>query len=178
MDGSWKPTVPTWINRHQATVSAGGPIIRNRTFFFALYDQQFERQRQNARPVVLTDCARNGIFRYWEGWGNGNTLTPTNTSAAAPVIASVDPAGNPVKPATNPNGSAYTGQLRYFSVFGPVTTPPTRPDCSDAVISGAPWDARRPVQDTSGMTQRYLDASLSPINPQRLAGSRPTTTFA
>ena len=158
VDSAWQPTVPTWINRHQATISAGGPIIRNKTFFFALYDQQFERQRQTARAVVLTDCARNGIFRYYEGWGNGNTLTPTNTSAAAPVIASVDPAGNPKKPLTNPNGSAYSGQLRYFSVFGPVTNTPQLPDCSDAQISGAPWDARRPVQDPSGVSQRYLAA--------------------
>jgi len=156
VDGSWKPTEPTWVNRHQATISAGGPILRNKTFFFALYDQQFERQRQTARPVVLTDCARNGIFRYWEGWGNGNTLTPTNTAAAAPTIASVDPAGNPMRPATNPNGSAYTGQLRYFSVFGAVTNTPTLPDCSDAQVSGTPWDTRRPVQDPSGTTQRYL----------------------
>ena len=134
VNGVWKPTQPTWVNRHQATVSAGGPILRNKTFFFTLYDQQFERQRQTARPAVLTDCARNGIFRYWEGWGNGNTLTPTNTAAAAPVIASVDSFGNPVRPATNPNGSAYTGQLRYFSVFGAVTNTPTQArlfGCSD-----------------------------------------------
>ena len=55
---------------------------------------------------MLTDCARNGIFRYWEGWGNGNTLTPTNTAAAAPAIPSVDSFGNPVRPATNPNRNA------------------------------------------------------------------------
>jgi hypothetical protein len=158
VNGIWKPTVPTWINRHQATVSAGGPIIHNKTFFFALYDQQFERQRQTARPVILTDCARNGIFRYWEGWGNGNTLTPTNTSAAAPTIASVDSFGNPVRPATNPNGTPYTGQLRFFSVFGAVTNTPTKPDCSDAQISGTPWDANRTRQDPAGVTQKYLDA--------------------
>ena len=114
VNGVWKPTQPTWINRHQATVSAGGPILKNKTFFFALYDQQFERQRGTARPVVLTDCARNGIFRYWEGWGNGNTLTPTNNGAAAPQIASVDSFGNPVRPSTNPTGTGpYTGQLRH-----------------------------------------------------------------
>jgi hypothetical protein len=157
LDGSWKPTVPTWINRHQATASVGGPIFRNKTFFFVLYDQQFERQRQTARPVVLTDCARNGIFRYWEGWGNGNILTPTNTSAAAPTIASVDATGKPLKPATNPSGTPYTGQLRYFSVFGPVTNTPTLSDCSDAQISGAPWDPKRPAQDPAGVSQRYLD---------------------
>ncbi len=158
VNGVWKPTQPTWVNRHQATVSAGGPILRNKTFFFGLYDQQFERQRGTARPVVLTDCARNGIFRYWEGWGNGNTLTPTNTGTAAPAIASVDSFGNPVRPATSPTGGAYTGQLRYFSVFGAVTNTPTRPDCSDAQISGTPFDANRTQQDPAGITQKYISA--------------------
>jgi len=156
-NGVWKPTQPTWINRHQATVSAGGPIIHNKTFFFALFDKQFERQRNTARPTVLTDCARNGIFRYWQGWGNGNTLTPTNTSATAPVIASVDSFGNPVRPATNPDGTPYTGQLRFFSVFGAVTNTPTAPDCSDAQISSTPFDANRAVKDPSGISQRYLE---------------------
>src|SRR5688572_21507682 len=62
-DGVWTPTKPNWINRHQVTASYGGPIIRNKTFFFALYDKQIERRRDTQRPIVLTDCARNGIFR-------------------------------------------------------------------------------------------------------------------
>src|SRR6185369_15085048 len=107
------------------TVSIGGPILTNKTFFFVLYDQQLERQRNTAKPVVLTDCARNGIFRYWEGWGNGNILTQTNGSATTPLIASVDSSGNPVRPqyapgglpsTSNPTGTPYAGQLRYFSV--------------------------------------------------------------
>jgi hypothetical protein len=31
---------PTWYNRHQYTASLGGPIIRNKTFFFGLFDGQ------------------------------------------------------------------------------------------------------------------------------------------
>jgi hypothetical protein len=74
VNGKWSPAQPTWINRNQLTGSLGGPIIKNKTFFFFLWDQQIERERLTARPVVLTDCARNGIFRYWDGWANGNTL--------------------------------------------------------------------------------------------------------
>ena len=148
LDGKWSPTKPNWTNRHQATVSYGGPIIKNKTFFFALYDQQIERRRSTQRPVVLTDCARNGIFRYWEGWANGNTDTVTNTASLTNSIRpSVDFAGNPVAPTTNPNGTPYTGQLRYFSVFGPVVNTPTQPDCSDAVVQGTPWDANRTKLD-------------------------------
>jgi len=35
----------TWFNRHQSTASLGGPIIRNKTFFFALWDQRIRRER-------------------------------------------------------------------------------------------------------------------------------------
>src|SRR5438552_5640072 len=71
VNGVWTPGQSTWINRNQVTGSLGGPIVKNKTFFFALFDKQFERERLTVRPTVLTDCARNGIFRYWEGWGNG-----------------------------------------------------------------------------------------------------------
>src|SRR5439155_7708936 len=143
VNGVWTPGQPTWINRNQLTGSLGGPIVKNKTFFFALWDQQIERERLTVRPVVLTDCARNGIFRYWEGWANGNTLQVPSPTGSNPTIASVDSFGNPVRPAANPNGSPYTGQLRYYSVFGPLANTPAKPDCSDAVLaSGAsPWDA-------------------------------------
>jgi len=156
VNGVWTPTKPDWTNRHQVTASYGGPIVKNKTFFFVLYDQQIERRRSTQRPVVLTDCARNGIFRYWEGWANGNTDTATSTVGANPIRASVDFSGNPVAPATNPNGTAYTGQLRYFSAFGPVVNTPVRADCSDAVVQGAPWDANRTTMDPAGVSQKFI----------------------
>ncbi len=160
VNGLWSPAQLTWINRHQITGSLGGPIIKNKTFFFTLWDQQLERQRQSVKPQVLTPCARNGVFRYWEGWGNGNTLTPTTTTGN-PAIASVDSFGSPVRPATNPNGTPYTGQLRYFSVFGPLQNAPARPDCSDAVVQGSSWDPLRTGRDPLGITQKYL--TLMPV---------------
>jgi hypothetical protein len=159
VNGAWKPGEVTWINRNQLTGSMGGPIVKNKTFFFTLYDRQFERQRQTIRPIVLTDCARNGIFRYWESWGSGNTQQQTTTTGV-PTIASVDSFGNPLRPSANPGGApgSYTGQLRYFSVFGAVTNTPTKPDCSDAVIGSSPWDNNRTRLDPAGVTQKYLAA--------------------
>ena len=156
VDGQWQPTVPDWINRHQATVSLGGPIVRNKTFFFVLYDQQFENRRTTQTPTVLTGCARNGIFRYWEGWVNGNANSNI-TTGNNPTRPSVDLAGNPLAPETFPNGDPYTGQLRYFSVFGPVVNTPVRPDCSDAVVQDAPWNTLRTGMDPTGLAQRYID---------------------
>src|SRR5215510_1792759 len=155
VNGKWTPGQPPWINRNEFTGSLGGPIVKNKTFFFALFDKQFERDRQNARPVVLTDCAQHGILRYWPGWASGN-INQQTVRTGTPVIASVDSFGNPLRPATNPDGTPYTGQLQYVSVFGPLANIPTKPDCSDAVVSGAPWDANRTKMDPSGTTQKFL----------------------
>lgn len=167
--GVWSPAQNDWQNQNEYTVNAGGPIVKNKTFFFTLWDQQFERDRTQMRPTVLTDCARNGIFRYWEGWANGNTTqVTTGIGSANPTRASVDSFGNPVRPATNPDGTPYTGRLRYFNVFGPVMNEPSRPDCSDAIVGTAPtatgtWDTRRTGLDPGGFSQRYL-GYMSPAN--------------
>src|SRR5207248_339854 len=68
----------------------------------------------------------------------------------------VDSFGTPLRPATNPNGTPYTGQLRYFSVFGRVVNAPARPDCSDAVIQGSAWDPNRTGADPVGVSQKYV----------------------
>ena len=123
--GVWTPSPTNWQNEHEYSINVGGPIKKNKTFFFFLWDQQIERDRTQMRPVVLTDCARNGIFRYWEGYQNGNlNQVASGLATANPIIQSVDSFGDPLRPATNPNGSAYTGQLRYFSVFGPLLNTP------------------------------------------------------
>src|SRR5262249_34961607 len=154
--GVWTPSAQNWQNEHEYSVSLGGPIKKNKTFFFFLWDQQIERDRTQMRPVVLTDCARNGIFRYWEGYQNWNLIhLPSGTGYANPLIHTVCSFGDPLRPTINPNGSGtpYAGQLRYLSVFGPLLNTPTRPDCSDAIVQqGSPWDPLRPGMDPAGIT--------------------------
>src|SRR6516164_8130459 len=121
VNGKWTPGQPPWINRNEFTGSLGGPIVKNKTFFFVLFDKQIERDRQVARAATLTDCAQHGILRYWSSWTPGNITTQTVTTGASPTIASVDSFGNPLQPATNPGtGTPYSGQLQYRSVFGPL----------------------------------------------------------
>jgi len=164
VNGVWKPTPSDWFNKHEYTVSYGGPIIKNKTFFFALWEQRLENQRTTQRPVILTDCARNGIFRYYDGWVNGNTNTATTATGNTPTRPVVDSAGNPQAPLTNPganqdpNTNPFTGQLRYYSVFGPLASAPTKPDCSDAVLAGGSWDPMRVAPDSTGLIRKYLDA--------------------
>jgi len=147
--------VADWANKHQYTISAGGPIQRNKTFIFALWDHQIANFRNTRNPTVLTPCAQRGIFRYYDNWNNGNALQLT-TGGGTPSVAVVNGAGSPVAPATNPDGSAHNGVLRYASVFGPLQNIPSAADCSDAVVdTGNAWDANRD-RDGSG----YLDTLL------------------
>jgi hypothetical protein len=77
-------------NNNQGTLSAGGPIIKNKTFFYALWDMYFNGQRAYQSSSVLTPCARNGVFRYFDNWNNGAYNATTTTTGATPNIGVVD----------------------------------------------------------------------------------------
>src|SRR5207249_4044204 len=158
-----KSVARPWRNFQQATGNLGGPIVRNKTYFFVLYDQKWVRTREAVNPVVLTPCAQRGIFRYYDNWNNGNSLAPTNATSTTPTISVVDRAGNPKAPATNPNGTPHNGILRYASVFGPLLNTPKQPDCSDAVVQGAPWGSFRTQVDASGYVTKVLGL-MPPVN--------------
>src|SRR5205814_10080135 len=63
---------PTRRSSDLYTLSYGGPIIKNRTFFFALWDGLLPASRTEVNSTVLTPCAARGIFRYFDNWSNGN----------------------------------------------------------------------------------------------------------
>jgi hypothetical protein len=153
-----------WLANNQGTGSVGGPIIKNKTFFYALWDMNFNRQRAYQSSSVLTPCARNGIFRYFDNWNNGAYGATTVAGGGTPTIASVDLAGNPVTPLTNPNGTPYTGKLEYISVFGPVAFSGGAPnaDCSNATITGPAWDQFRTHRDTTGLIDRTIKLMPQP----------------
>ena len=173
--GAWKPTVPDWANNHQFTGSYSGPIVKNKTFFFVLWDSLLVNGRTVPNSIVLTPCARNGIFRYFDDWNNGNAIQPTVTGTATPTIAVVDGLGNPVRPATKPDGSPFTGALRYASVFGPLANVPTRPDCSDAIVQGSPWDTYRTKMDSTGFVAKLLNKMPLPNNYEAQTNPTPPT---
>ena len=112
-------TNPIWYNRHQSTASLGGPIIKNKTFFFALYDRQDQLQKQSTDSVVLTPLARQGIFRFFPGVNNGNADVIANGSGATRTVPVVDKLGNPLSQAQ----VGATGPLQSFSVFGDALNP-------------------------------------------------------
>jgi hypothetical protein len=166
------PTRPDWYNLNQITVSYGGPIIRNKTFFFALYDKQMVNRRSLVTTPVLTDTARQGIFRYFEGWNPGAAGTAEPTSFVAPGVqptgtaAAVNFDGSPLRPNFNPTGGPYTlGGLRCFSIFGNKKVSSTglvdvnpATDCAGGtfVTNGTPWDSKRTTIDSTGYILNLL----------------------
>jgi len=177
--GAWKPTVPDYANNHQFTGSLGGPIVKNKTFFFGLWDMLLVNGRTTQYPMVLTPCARNGIFRYFDNWNNGNSVQAIagGTNPTTATIAVVDGLGNPVTPKTNPDGSPFTGSLHYVSVFGPGSFTGGTPDatCSNFVPSGGSWDTFRTGMDPTGFVAKQL-ATMPLPNGYDLTGLTAAST--
>ena len=86
INNSRRPVYAAWRNQHDYTIAFGGPIKKNKTFFYTLWNQQIVESRAPRFPTVLTDCARRGIFRYYDNFNNGNArqLTVVGGNAHKP----------------------------------------------------------------------------------------------
>jgi hypothetical protein len=168
LTGKWNPTPLDWRNTNQYTLAYGGPIVKNKTFFYALWDQNLSVTKRIVTTPVLTDTARQGIFRYFDNWNSADAhqLAPTfPANAATATIAVVDLAGNPVVGGgiispKNPDGSPYTGSLRCFSVFGNIKNDGsafTQADCPGGVaMTGSAWDPLRTKVDPTGYVGKLI----------------------
>jgi len=117
-----------WRNMNNYTLTASGPIIQNRTFFFVTWEQQFSRDKVSTNVKVLTPCARKGIYRYIGDWipaaRNDNDTYNPNTGS----MPSVNRDGTPLEKGTfyNVNDTSKVfnldSSLHIESVFGELTT--------------------------------------------------------
>ncbi len=138
-------TKTDYENRNQFGVRFGGPIIKNKSFFFVLLDEQRDILKQTWVAPVLTPLARQGIFRFFPGVDN-QPLDGNNPT--------VDRNSNPVKPAN------ATGDLQSFNIF-------TMPN-------GTPRDPNRPGYDPTGWIQNVLLARMPFPNDFTSAASTAT----
>src|SRR6185369_8967525 len=89
-----------YYNGNQFGGRVGGPIIKNKTFFFFLFDGQRYVTKSYFTGTVLTDLARAGTFRFFPGVQNGNAAA-NNPS----VDRSGTPCGDPGAACARPTGS-------------------------------------------------------------------------
>jgi hypothetical protein len=86
------PNKPLRLNRNIFGASVGGPIRKDRLFFFANYEGTREREQQRAERVIPTPSMCQGIFRYLNVNGGLTTLTPTDLQTLDPRGIGIDPA--------------------------------------------------------------------------------------
>ncbi|HEY2383738.1 MAG TPA: TonB-dependent receptor [Terriglobia bacterium] len=136
---------PDWFNQQQYSVSFGGPIVKNKTFFFALYEGQKMNSRSLATATVMTAEARKGNFRFFPGIANGNTDSATTCTGATPTAPVVDLLGNPV--ALSRLQAACPG----ITALGPMQT-----------VSVYGRDPNRLALDSTGYVQRVINSMPMP----------------
>jgi len=170
---------PPWRNVNNYTLTISGPIVKNKTFFFASWDQQIVRNKEWAVVSALTPCAKKGIYRYYD---HVVSINPVDSADYSRFDTTAYPRRVTVKSAEDgtPNLSdkpaISNGQLMYESVFGPLS-PADRSllntsyttDCANYTppsALGAAWDGttNRSYFDKTGYVDKYVNTYMPDTN--------------
>ena len=85
------PNVPPKLNRNIYGVSLGGPIIKQRFFFFVNYEGTREREEQSVVRTIPSATLRQGIIKYQDANGGVTTLTPQDITGLDPLHLGPNP---------------------------------------------------------------------------------------
>src|SRR6202051_2022476 len=86
------PNKPLQLNRNIFGASVGGPIQKDRLFFFTNYEGTREREQQRAERVIPTPQLCQGIFRYVAVGGSLVTWNPGQLQLLDPKGFGIDQA--------------------------------------------------------------------------------------
>jgi hypothetical protein len=115
------PNKPLQLNRNIFGVSVGGPIQKDRLFFFTNYEGTREREQQRAERVIPTPTLCQGIFQYVNAGNTGITRWD------AAQLQLLDPRHIGIDPAML--NASHTGYLdRTFCTGQTVTNDPAAGD--------------------------------------------------
>jgi hypothetical protein len=86
------PNKPLQLIRNIFGATVGGPLRKDRLFFFTNYEGTREREQQRAERVIPTPSLCQGIFQYVNVNGGITTFTPTDLLNLDPRHIGIDPA--------------------------------------------------------------------------------------
>ncbi len=108
------PNTPPKLNRNIYGVSLGGPVIKQRFFFFANWEATREREEQSVVRTIPTATLRQGIIQYQNANGGISTLTPQDITALDPLHLGPNPVMlNYFKTYPLPNDNSVGDGLNY-----------------------------------------------------------------
>jgi len=127
------PNKPSPLNRNTYGASLGGPLKRDKLFFFANYEGQRTVESEQVTETVPTQSFREGTLSYFDSAGNTVSLTPAQVASMDPNCTSTGtcpwgPGGNPnvlslLNQYPQPNGFNSGDGLNTASYSFPGPTP-------------------------------------------------------
>jgi hypothetical protein len=78
------------VKRNEFGASVGGPILKNKLFFFGTFSESIQPQTNGASATVLSPSAQQGIFSYRDAGGNLQSINLLQTAGAAGLPSTVN----------------------------------------------------------------------------------------
>jgi len=107
------PNKPGALVRNTFGGSLGGPILKDKLFFFLNYEGQRTAENKNVTQTVPTDSLRAGNVKYIDANGNTQTLTPADVASMDPICTTTCPWG----PGEDPNVLADLNKYPHANGF-------------------------------------------------------------
>jgi len=127
------PNKPGQLIRNTFGVSFGGPIIKNKLFFFATYEGQRTKENLQVTRTVPSMLLRQGTIQYVDATGTLDQLGPTDIASMDPNCSGLGtcPLGPGVNPAIEtllatyptPNTTAAGDGLNFVGFTFPAAVP-------------------------------------------------------
>jgi Carboxypeptidase regulatory-like domain len=78
------------LKQHEYGGNLGGPIVKNKLFFFANYEQVYQPSETTITRMVVTPEAQQGVFRYSASDGTVRTVNLLDVARANNFPAAID----------------------------------------------------------------------------------------